>query len=85
MRRSIAVVSKGDADEEYRMNVVALVFEFRQGNNSICFGTTDLNRRKCLAYFKEECWVHPVEYLSEHTNGDRTEKNEHDRTLHLQS
>jgi hypothetical protein len=67
------------------MNVVALVFEFRQGNHSICFGTTDLNRRKCLAFCKAECWVHPVEYLSEHTNGDRTEKNEHDRRMHLQS
>jgi hypothetical protein len=49
MRRSIAIDSKGDADEDYRMNVVALVFEFRQGKNSICFGTTDLLLDKTLA------------------------------------
>jgi hypothetical protein len=37
------------------------------------------------AYFKAEYWVHPVEYFSEHTKGDRTEENEHARAIHLQS
>jgi hypothetical protein len=27
----------------------------------------------------------PVDYFSEHTNGDITEENEHDRTVHFQS
>jgi hypothetical protein len=74
MRRSIALVSKGDAHEDNRMNVVALVVGSAKGKNSICFGTTDLYRIKVWAYFKAECWVHPVDYLSEHMNGDGIEK-----------
>jgi hypothetical protein len=54
-------------------------------SKSICFGTMVLYTKKSWAYFEADYWVHPVDYFSEHTNGHRTEENEHDRTLHLQS
>jgi hypothetical protein len=61
------------------MNVDALVFEINMLRN---YRPLQVNS---LAYFKAEYWVHSVDYASEHMNGDRTEENEHDRTIHLQS